>query len=77
MDEKNIRKHKTDIFRLTALLIPEQRFKLPQGMKNNMQIFADSISDNLPDKSIFRHMGMGTINIEEIFQQLKNSFSLD
>jgi len=42
VDEKNIRKHKTDIFRLTALLAPEQRFRLPQGMKNNMQLFVDS-----------------------------------
>ncbi|MGC9356196.1 MAG: hypothetical protein ACP5D9_20280, partial [Mariniphaga sp.] len=76
VDEKNIRKHKTDIFRLTALLVPEQRFRLPQGMKNNMQLFVDSISDQLPDKAIFRQMGLGTINMEEVFQQLKDSFGL-
>jgi len=77
MDEKNIRKHKTDIFRLTALLTPEQRFKLPQGMKNNMQLFVDSISNQLPDKAIFKQMEMGTINMEKVFQQLKDSFGLE
>lgn len=76
VDEKNIRKHKTDIFRLLVLLSPEQKFSLPKGIKNDMQLFVDSIATELPDKTIFKQMGIGSINIDAVFEQLKQVFDL-
>ena len=77
VDEKNIRKHKTDIFRLMVLLSPEQKFNLPKGIKNDMQLFVNSIATQLPDKTIFKQMGIGAINVEIVFQHLKRTFDLE
>ena len=76
VDKKNIRKHKTDIFRLAVLLTPEHRFELPEGIKSDLQSFVDSIRAELPDKAVFKQMGIGTINVEKVYQQLKDNFGL-
>ncbi|MEZ5199464.1 MAG: hypothetical protein R2764_24700 [Bacteroidales bacterium] len=77
VDSRNIRKHKTDIFRLAVLLPAEHKVELPAGIKNDLKAFVDSISEELPDKAIFKQMGMGTIDAELVFQQIKIIFSLD
>jgi hypothetical protein len=77
VDEKNIRKHKTDIFRLAVLLPSEHQVELPDRIKNDLKAFVDSISEELPDKAIFKQMGMGTIDVEQVYQQIKKIFSLD
>ncbi|MDB4582392.1 hypothetical protein N9164_04510 [Draconibacterium sp.] len=77
VDGRNIRKHKTDIFRLAVLLPSEHKVELPAGIKNDLKTFVDSISEKLPDKAIFKQMGMGAIDVEQVFQQIKNIFSLD
>lgn len=77
VDGRNIRKHKTDIFRLAVLLPAEHKVELPAGIKNDLKAFVDSISEELPDKAIFKQMGIGAINAEAVFQQIKSIFSLD
>ncbi len=59
IDERNIRKHKTDIFRLAVLLPPEQKYEFPDGIKANLKAFTDAIENDLPDKAIFKQMGIG------------------
>lgn len=76
IDDKNIRKHKTDIFRLLVLLAPEQKFSLPDGIKKDMQFFVNSIVSELPDKAIFKQMGLSAINADAVFKQLKQAFDL-
>jgi len=77
IDGRNIRKHKTDIFRLAVLLPAEHKVELPDGIKSDLKAFVDSISEELPDKAIFKQMGMGAIDAEPVFQQIKIIFSLD
>jgi hypothetical protein len=77
VDGQNIRKHKTDIFRLVVLLPSEHKVEIPAGIKNDLKAFVDSISDELPDKAIFKQMGIGAIDAELVFQQIKSIFSLD
>ncbi|WP_347839567.1 hypothetical protein [uncultured Draconibacterium sp.] len=77
IDGKNIRKHKTDIFRLAVLLPSEHKVELPTEIKNDLKAFVDSISEELPDKAIFKQMGMGAIDVEQVFRQIKNIFALD
>ncbi len=77
VDSRNIRKHKTDIFRLAVLLPAELKVELPVGIKSDHKAFVDSISEELPDKAIFKQMGMGAIDAEPVFQQIKIIFSLD
>ena len=76
IDARNIRKHKTDIFRLAVLFPAEHKVELPDGIKNDLKTFVDSISEKLPDKAIFKQMGIGAIDVEQVFQQLKTIFSL-
>jgi hypothetical protein len=77
VDGRNIRKHKTDIFRLAVLLPSEHRVELPTGIKSDLKAFVDSISEELPDNAIFKQMGMGAIDVEQVFQQIKSIFSFD
>ena len=77
VDEKNIRKHKTDIFRLAVLLPAELKIELPVEIKNDLKTFIDLIAEGLPDRAIFKQMGMGAIDAEPVYQQLKKTFDLE
>jgi len=74
--EKEIRKHKLDIFRLAALLPADGNFILPDSIKVDLQEFADLISGDLPDNVIFKEMGLGTIDVEKLFDQMIKNFNL-
>jgi len=50
VDSKNIRKHKNDIIRLSALLSPESRLILPETIKNDMKDFLSKVDE--PEKYI-------------------------
>jgi hypothetical protein len=75
-DSKQLRKHKTDIFRLALILAPADRFDLPDNIKEHLQWFADLVSTELPDKAIFKEMGVGNIDPNALFEQLKRNFDL-
>jgi hypothetical protein len=74
--EKEIRKHKLDIFRLAALLPADGNFILVDSIKVDLQEFADLISGELPNNSIFKEMGLGAIDVENLFEQLISNFNL-
>jgi len=76
IDEKQLRKHKMDIFRLLLLLTPEDNFTIAESIKSDIENFVEVVKDDLPDKQIFREMGAGNINVEELFKQLINAFNL-
>ncbi len=77
IENKKIKKHKGDIFRLAVTLAEEDQFELPASIKIDMQAFVDAISKDLPDKMIFKNMGLGTTDPESIFKQLKSNFLLN
>ena len=76
IDDKNIRKHKGDIFRLGIMFAEDDVFELSDALKNDMQEFANAIGGDLPDKQIFKTMGLGNVNVENVYAQLKKSFGL-
>jgi len=51
IDSKNIRKHKSDIFRLGVMLAEGDVFVLPDTIKNDMQEFVNDIKNDYPIKS--------------------------
>lgn len=77
IDEKHIRKHKADIFRLGVFLSETNVFELPENLKTDVQAFVDSIANDLPDKVIFKEMGLGIINLKKVYEQILKSFKLD
>jgi hypothetical protein len=39
--------------------------------------FSNSIKDDLPDKAIFKEMGFGNIDPEDLYHQILTSFQLE
>ena len=76
IDEKQLRKHKMDIFRLLLLLTPEDNFTIAESIKSDIANFVEVVKDDLPDKQVFKEMGAGNINVEELFKQLIKAFNL-
>jgi len=76
-DTRQLRKHKMDIFRLTVILTPESEFELPETLKAHINQFAELIAAELPDKAIFKEMGMSNIDPNNVFEQFKKSFKVN
>ncbi|OQX73147.1 MAG: hypothetical protein B6D64_14270 [Bacteroidetes bacterium 4484_276] len=77
VDGRNIRKHKTDIFRLAVMLTEDDIFELPQSIQSDLQEFLDTIVTELPGQAMFKEMGLGSIAPGKVFQQILNSFQLN
>ncbi|HNS29565.1 MAG TPA: hypothetical protein PKL52_03435 [Tenuifilaceae bacterium] len=75
-DKKQLRKHKTDVFRLTVMLTPDAVFDLPHTIQAHIYQFADIIANDLPDKAIFKEMGLGNTEPKAVFEQFKKSFRI-
>lgn len=75
-DPKHLRKHKVDVFRLVVMLTDNDAFELPESIKNHLQEFAKTIASDLPDKAIYKEMGLGNMDVEKVFAQLLKNFNL-
>ncbi len=76
IDEKQLRKHKMDIFRLLLLLAPEDNFTIAESIKSDIASFVEVVKDDLPDKQIFKEMGAGNVDVKELFGLLIGAFNL-
>jgi hypothetical protein len=77
VDDKQIKKHKGDVFRLSTLLAADDTFELPDSLKADLQTFANTVKNELPDKAMFKEMGLGTTSAPTVFTQLMTSFGLN
>jgi len=75
-DAKQWRKHKADVFRLTVMLTPESEFDLPETIQAHVNQFAELTADDLPDKAIFKEMGLSNIDPIHVFNQFKKAFKV-
>lgn len=76
IDTRNIKKHKADIFRLSALLTDNDNFELPPTLHNDLQRFMELVKNDLPDSAVFKSMGLQRAKPEVLFAQLKKCFKL-
>jgi hypothetical protein len=76
IDERDIRKHKADVFRLAVTLAGSDVFELPETIKSDLQSFVDTTAHDLPGNEIFKQMGLQGIEVSKVFNQLKTSFKL-
>lgn len=74
IDERQLHKHKIDVFRLLLLLTPEDNFTIPTSVKADIANFTEAVKTDLPDKQIFKEMGAGNVNVKELFEQLIKVF---
>lgn len=76
-DSRQLKKHKSDIFRLSLMLTPDSAFELPEIIQAHINQFAELIATDLPDKAIFKEMGIGgNIDPEKVFAVFKKSFNV-
>ncbi len=71
-DKKLLRKHKGDVFRLGILLAESEVYTLPDQLSEDMTFFLDLIKDDLPDKAMFKEMGV-VIAPKNVYFQIKSS----
>lgn len=77
IDEKNIRKHRSDIFRLAVTLGEDTIFKLPTGIQTDLNQFGKMISSSIPDKTFYKSVGLLNIKPEEVFERLCTVFQME
>lgn len=77
IDEKNIRKHKNDIFRLATMLNEAEVFSLPHDMKDDLITFCNQVTESLPDKAFFKSIGLPAVQPEEAFERLCHVFQIE
>ena len=76
IDSKNIKKHKSDIFRLVPMLIETNDYEIPHSIKSDLQEFTNIVAHDLPDNSIFKAMGLQDSTVENEFLRLIRIFRL-
>jgi len=76
VDERHIKKHKADVFRLALLLTPDTVFELLGSIKSDMQTFIETVKDSLSDPAIFKEMGAGKVDAIALFNQLIKNFNI-
>lgn len=54
------------------LLAESDSYELPDQVSNDLKVFLDLIGDDLPDKAIFREMGVN-VKPEDVLAQISNS----
>jgi hypothetical protein len=78
IDEKNIKKHKNDIFRLATMLNETDNFLLPDDLFLDLAVFSEDIKKSLPDESFFsKTIGIPNIKPMDVFVQLCNAFNIE
>ncbi|MCD6566161.1 MAG: hypothetical protein J7K53_09500 [Bacteroidales bacterium] len=73
----DIPKHKKDVFRMAAMLTSEDVFELPDSIKADMQNFANVVENELPDKRMFKDLGLPQIDVSALFKQFLSNFKLE
>ena len=74
---RDVVKHKNDVFRMVFMLNPVDRFLLPDKLKDDLQLFASTVKDDLPNPQIFNINGFGRQNMQSIFEQFIKIFNLN
>ena len=77
IDDRDIRKHRNDVVRLTALLHEGSSLVLPESIRKDMNTFVAVLKDDPPDIStIGRNMGISFPDLETILTQIKQTYGL-
>lgn len=76
IDEKNIRKHKTDVFRLIAMVPANDIFEIPESVAKDLNTFTETMKTELPDKNMFVEFGLPNASAEALLAQLITNFGL-
>ncbi len=74
-DEKHIRKHRNDVFRLVASVSSgEQTFELPDKLYADVVSFRDQVETDMPDANLIKDMGLRRITPKDLLIRLSTLF---
>ena len=73
VDNKNIKKHKNDVFLLTELIDPTVKIATPSGVYDDMQKFVDRMKNETVD---VKQLGLVGRTKEQILQEVKELYVL-
>ena len=74
IDEKDIKKHKNDVFRLYQIIDPEQSIGLPGSIKEDLrQFFDEAESDQGVD---LKNLGLRSRSLDEILKDLRSIYGI-
>ena len=71
IDSKNIKKHKNDVFRLTALIDSSIKIQVPNGVYDDMQKFVERMRDEAID---IKQLGLVGRTKEQLLQELRKMY---
>jgi len=75
IDEKDIRKHRNDVFRLFRILDASQRVSLPDVIRNDLQKFLKKMETEIPLD--LKSLGLRTMNKEEVLENIRTIFGIN
>lgn len=73
-DSRDIAKHKKDVFRLTAMLAPSDRFVLPMRLEYDVREFCEAVKHDLPNSDFLKSAGIFNISGQQLKEQLERCF---
>ncbi len=74
IDEKDIKKHKNDVFRLYQIIDPEQSIGLPGSIAEDLQQFFDEMQEG---QSVdLKNLGLRNRSLDEILGDLRSIYGL-
>ncbi|MGJ1243369.1 MULTISPECIES: hypothetical protein [Sphingobacterium] len=75
-DNKHLKKHRNDAFKMTLLLTGEERFPLPESIRIMLIDFLKQIKDDLPTPDIFAAMGIKGADANQVLATILNVFEI-
>ena len=75
-DERHIRKHRNDVFRLVASVSSgEQTFALPEKLFDDVASFLQQVKTDMPDSNLIKDMGLRRITPNDLLERLNTLFT--
>jgi hypothetical protein len=74
VDSQDIKKHKNDIFRLLANVIPASRVKISKEIQNDVSQFIERIAEDKPD---LKSLGIKGTSFDELMKIIKNVYVVE
>jgi len=75
VDEKDIKKHRNDVFRLFQVIAPGTRIVIPATIKDDLKRFLQAVEAD-PPKSL-KPFGLGAIKADEVIKTLREIYELN
>ena len=71
VDSKDVKKHKNDVFRLLANVLPSSEVEINEEIEMDIRLFIDMIDSDRPD---LKNLGIRGVSFQEMIELLENIY---